>query len=254
MRDERSAVKDQQSAERNGQQLHVGFCGEEHVLRVGDRLDFGRAAALCVDDNPFLHRRVGRFRAADGGWWIDNLGSAIALELCDLDSTSRLTLAPGRSALIPFDDSVLRFSAGPSNYELEVSTEAADEEPITQTDPEASEPATITPASLRFTPDQRRCIVALAEPRLLDPGAAAGELPSNRQASLRLGWKLTRFNRKLDNVCGKLTKAGVAGLHGGPGGLASRRRDVLVEFALTTQIITTADLELLPQTGVAVSR
>lgn len=239
MRDERDQGSDGPA------DLHVGFCGEQRVLRGDDRLDFGRAAALCVDDNPFLHRRVGRFRRAEGGWWIDNLGSSIALELCDVDSTSRLTLSPGRSALIPFVDSVLRFTAGRSNYELEVSAEAADDAPITQSGAPAGEPATITPASLRFTDDQRRCILALAEPRLLDPGAATADLPSNRQASLRLGWRLTRFNRKLDNVCAKLAKAGVAGLHGGPGGLASRRREVLVEFALTTQLVSTADLGLL---------
>ena len=37
---------------------------------------------------------------------------------------------------------------------------------------------------------------------------------TNREVAARLGWSLTKFNRKLDNVCQKLKKAGVQGLHG----------------------------------------
>ena len=49
-------------------------------------------------------------------------------------------------------------------------------------------------------------------------------VPTSGQAAERLGWQLTKFNRKLDNVCDKLDRLGVRGLRGGPGKLASNRR------------------------------
>ena len=37
-------------------------------------------------------------------------------------------------------------------------------------------------------------------------------VPTNREAAQVLGWRITRFNRKLDNVCDRLSTAGVGGL------------------------------------------
>ena len=62
---------------------------------------------------------------------------------------------------------------------------------------------------------------------------------------MRLGWTLTAFNRKLDNVCDKLDRMGVQGLRGGPGQVATNRRARLVEYAVTSQDVTRADLALL---------
>jgi hypothetical protein len=56
---------------------------------------------------------------------------------------------------------------------------------------------------------------------------------------------MTTFNRKLDNVCEKLDKLGVAGLRGGAGNLATSRRARLVEYAVATHLVGTEDLALL---------
>jgi hypothetical protein len=56
---------------------------------------------------------------------------------------------------------------------------------------------------------------------------------------------MTTFNRKLDNVCDKLDKLGVAGLRGGRGKLATNRRARLVEYAVTTHLVGLDDLSLL---------
>ena len=56
---------------------------------------------------------------------------------------------------------------------------------------------------------------------------------------------MTKFNRKLDNVCQKLADAGTRGLHGGPGKLASNRKARLVEHALSTRLVSERDLALL---------
>ena len=70
-------------------------------------------------------------------------------------------------------------------------------------------------------------------------------LPSSAEAAERLGWTITKFNRKLDNVCQKLQRLGVRGLHGGPDRLASNRRTRLIEYAVATRLVTRADLALL---------
>ena len=82
--------------------------------------------------------------------------------------------------------------------------------------------------------------------RALSPAARGG---SSAAAAERLGWTLTRFNRKLDNVCQKLADAGTRGLHGGVGKLATNRKARLVEHALSTKLVTEDDLALLDAPG-----
>ncbi len=226
-------------------QLFVEFCGEEHHVDPTDTLTFGRIGQLVIDENPFLHRRLGLFEAVGDVWWLHNVGSTIVIELADRNSPSRMMVAPGSSVALGFEEALLRFQAGKTTYEVIVEAPPLGAPPVLEV---GDEPATITAASTSLTPDQRRCIVALAEQRLIEPGAAATTLPTNRQASARLGWKVTRFNRKLDNVCGKLSAAGVAGLHGSSDGLATKRRELLVEYALATGMVTVDDVALLDQT------
>jgi hypothetical protein len=88
-------------------------------------------------------------------------------------------------------------------------------------------------------------MVALAEPMLRREGVSMNELPSSSAAARRLGWTMSKFNRKLDNVCDKLDRMGVQGLRGGAGKLATNRRARLVEYAVTSHVITRADLPIL---------
>ena len=80
-------------------------------------------------------------------------------------------------------------------------------------------------SNIPLTPDQRLLIISLAEPTLRDP-AGGVQIPPSRQAAARLGWPITKLNRKLDNVCDKLTKAGVDALHGSPGHLAVKSQSL----------------------------
>ena len=96
------------------------------------------------------------------------------------------------------------------------------------------------PTSL--TRDQRLLIVALAEPRLRGDGRASVVIPSSAAAARRLGWTSSKFTRKLDNVCEKLSKLGVRGLLGDSETHASNRRARLVEYAVATRLVTRSDL------------
>ena len=88
-------------------------------------------------------------------------------------------------------------------------------------------------------------VLALAEPVLKRAGTGAAEIPSSSSAAARLGWPLTKFNRKLDNVCDKLDAVGVKGVRGGSRAHASFRRMVLVDYALAARLVTAEDLPLL---------
>lgn len=221
--------------------LVVEFLGEEYPVAQDQPFSFGRSADLSVDDNQHMHRRLGLFDYADGMWWLHNVGSALTIEVIDRNSPSRLTLAPGATMALVFEEACLRFQAGSTNYELNVDVPLTPPAAVAVGSEEGA--PTVTGAELTFTPDQLRCILALAEQRLLDPSSV--ELPTNKAAAHRLGWKLTKFNRKLDNVCTKIGNAGVAGLHGGAGALATKRRERLVEFAMASNLVAASDLELL---------
>jgi hypothetical protein len=98
----------------------------------------------------------------------------------------------------------------------------------------------------RLTPAQRLLLVVLCERSLRQPARGRGDFPTSAEAAARLGWSLTAFNRKLDNVCDRLDRAGVAGLRGGRGNLATRRRVRLIEYALAARLVTIDDLASLP--------
>lgn len=223
--------------------LKIDFAGELHVVEPGSNLTFGRDADLEVDTNPYLHRRVGAFRQRNGDWWLSNVGSAIAIEVCDEASPSRMTVAPGSSAPMPFQDAVVRFQAGPSVYELIVSM--PDSEIFSAIDEPLVGSPTITASDVPLNEEQRLLLVALAEMRLRDRGAPISAIPPNRAVASRLNWSTTKFNRKLDNLCAKFDRLGVAGLKGDSSGLASNRRERLVDHVLTVGLISRVDLDLL---------
>ena len=56
---------------------------------------------------------------------------------------------------------------------------------------------------------------------------------------------MTKFNRKLDNLCARFDRLGVPGLKGDVAGLASNRRERLVDHVITTGIIRPDDLQRL---------
>ncbi|KAA0234067.1 MAG: hypothetical protein JJLCMIEE_00944 [Acidimicrobiales bacterium] len=228
--------------------LAVTFLDEEHTLYPGAGLTFGRMADLVIDDNRYLHRHLGRFVFHDDMWWLENLGSAIPIKVVNSETASSVTVNSGDKIPLTFPHASIRFNAGPAAYELTtwieglglgVATDDADAG-IEALDAEQ----TVSYGEVPLTDEQRLLIVALCEQRLRDPGFPE-LLPTNRELAERLGWSVKKFNRKLDNVCDKLRRAGVSNLHGGSAGSAYDRRRVLIAHAIVTQLVTGDDLELL---------
>lgn len=224
--------------------LVVDFCGEQHRVDPERPFTIGRRADLDVDDNPYLHRHLALVTADHGFWWLANIGSGIALTVSDRDSRVQALLSPGASLPLTFSETVVRFSAGSSLYEVELLLDQAVYRPVGTAllGPHGD----TTVGSLPLTGDQRLLLVVLAERALRRGTTGVTSLPSSVEAAARLGWPLTTFNRKLDALCLKMGRAGVAGLHGGADKLASSRRAKLVEHALSVRLVTPADLALLP--------
>ena len=221
--------------------LAVELAGEWFHVEPDAELTIGREGDVQVDDNPFLHRRLLHLGRSDGLWWITNTGSRLSATVCDASTGAQSWLPPGARLPLVFAVTTVVFTAGPTTYELAI--HAA--EPTYTEPPRDPVGGDTTIGTVQLTLSQRQLVVALAEPMLRREGTTVSEIPSNAEAAARLGWAITRFNRKLDNVCDKLDKQGVAGLRGGPGKLASNRRTRLVEYAVGTRLVTPEDLALL---------
>ncbi len=223
--------------------LVIEFVDEVYELQPGQTLEFGRGAELDIDDNRYLHRKLGRFEYQAGLWFLANIGRSLHISVLDNETQSQATLAPGRELALTFGSATVRFRAGRSTYELTVDGGS----PASRQPADSDETLdTVTMSNIPLTPDQRLLIISLAEPTLRDP-ASGIQIPPSRQAAARLGWPITKFNRKLDNVCDKLTKSGIGGLHGSPGHLATNRRKTLVELSIQSGLVTPGDLELIDE-------
>ncbi len=215
--------------------LIVDYLGEIRVLEPNEGLSFGRDADLTIDDNEFLHRKLGRFEHRAGRWWVANIGSKIEFEVVDRTTRAAARMTPGTTQTLPGSDMVLHFVAGPTRYELLLRCPA--EGMVETTEPSD----TLNLSSLPWTEEQRLLMTILAESLLREPHAPLA-LPTNRDARLRLGWSEAKFNRKLDNVCDRLSGAGVRGLQKGVDQRNNQRRRILAETVVSRAILTAEDL------------
>lgn len=221
---------------------HIDYCGEITKINPDSTLTIGRKGDIEIDDNPFLHRHFLEISHRDGMLWLTNIGSSISATIADQEGLVQSWLAPGATVPIVFRETAVWFTAGPTTYEFEIHLPEA---PFTPTAIPQSSDGSTTLGRVSLTPDQRLLILALAEPILRRGDRGAGAIPQSAVAAERLGWTITKFNRKLDNVCEKLTKVGVRGLVGREGKTASTRRARLVEYAIAARIVTQLDLQYL---------
>jgi hypothetical protein len=221
---------------------YVEFCGEAFPLSRTEPFFVGREADLAVDDNPFLHRRFLRVSSDRSAWWLANVGTRLAATLSDDAGLVQAWLAPGAQLPLVFARTSVWFTAGPTTYEFDIVLPDA---PFAAVPAERPLEGSTTRGSTTLTPDQRLLLLGLAEPMLRRGLRGAAAVPPSAEVAARLGWPLTKFNRKLDNVCDKLTRLGVRGLHGGPANLAMQRKARLVEYALAARLVRYEDLGLL---------
>jgi hypothetical protein len=222
--------------------LILEFCGDVHELSPGEVLTFGRSADLVLDDNPYLHRVVGRIDHRGGTWWLHNCGRTVALTVHDLVGSSSATVGPGSGLALIWGRFRLGFRAGPVPYELDGVLEEHERLEDLLGPGAASSTVTLEWGRVELNDDQRALLLVMCEHRLRRPWDRTTPPPANRQVAARLGWSLAKFNRKLDHLCEKLARSGVPGVHGDLGLLAADRRSVLVDHAVSVGLVTVDDL------------
>lgn len=230
--------------------LIVAFADEHLTISESSGgLTFGRGATLDIDSNPFLHREVGRFIDIGDVWWVENRSRSSSLRL---NAGGFSTLVPPRTrAPLTDQDVEVEFEAGPCRYHLDLHLEVP---PTPVRDTESShDERTMTrrPGYLHLSDEERVMCAVLAESVLRDPSRIV-DLPRNDAAADRLGWTLTKFNRKLDQLCLKVHRLGIPGMRTSSG-RATGRRLHLVNYLVSSEIITADDLALLDPLDAATS-
>lgn len=228
--------------------LRIDFCGEKYTATPGRDFVVGREGDLEIDDNPYLHRRFLLLTEERGLWWIANVGTLLSATITDGSGGVQAWLPPGGRIPVVFPTVQVLFSAGSTTYDFTIEN---DEEYFSTTNIHSGASGTTTIGVVPLTSSQRLLVVALSEHVLRQDSPGRGEIPSSAEAAERLGWPLTTFNRKLDNVCEKLDKVGVQGLRGGRGKLATNRRARLVEYAVASRLVSREDLVLLDRNAAA---
>jgi hypothetical protein len=225
--------------------LRVLFCGEEFPVVAGRQLTIGRCGDVEIDDNPYLHRTFLVVLEQGGLWWLSNVGSTLTATIADDTGLLQAWLAPGARIPLALSRTLVWFTAGPTTYDFEIIVDDPAFVPVAPDPVDQDHCGEMTVGRVTFTPDQKLLMVALCEGSLSCSRPGTSRIPSSAAAAARIGWTVTRFNRKLDNVCQKLADTGTRGLHGGIGRLASNRKSRLVEHALSTRLVTASDLMLL---------
>lgn len=220
----------------------VEFCGEWYQVDPETPFYIGRGSDLDIDDNPHLHRQFLEISAVNGLWWLSNVGTVLSATVSDQSGKAQAWLAPGARLPIVFEQMHVLFSAGSTTYDFMIHSE---DEFFSTSSSIARVAGSTTMDPIPLTRSQRLLLIALAEHVLRRTMPGRGEIPPSTKVAERLGWSITTFNRKLDNVCDKLDRFGVSGLRGERGKIATQRRARLVEYAVSTRLVTEEDLILL---------
>lgn len=232
------------------QRLYVDYCGEDHVCFPDRSMSFGREADLVIDANPYMHRVLGVFAHRDGHWFLSNVGRSIVINIADRTGPTSVVLSPGRSLGLAMAEFAVSFVAGRTRYEFDAALEGVDS-PLEAGFEQGTGRRTLEWGMVELNPEQHLLLVELASERLRDPHAERSLSASKAASARRLGWSLSKYNRKLDHLCQKLDRVGVPGLYGAEGIQASDRRRVLVDHALAVGLVTADDLVLLERPGAA---
>lgn len=222
--------------------IKVEFCGEWYTVEEPNDFTIGREADLVIDENPHLHRQFLRLYEDFGMWWLGNVGNLLSATITDATGRVQAWLAPGARIPIVFQRLHVFFTAGSTTYELTVHS---DEDYFNTSAALSTSGGATTIEPVPLTKSQRLLVLALAEHVLSHTVPGRSAVPTSAEAAARLGWSMTTFNRKLDNVCEKLDKAGIAGLRGDRGHLALNRRARLVEYAVASRMVGREDLSML---------
>lgn len=242
----------------------VRYRATERRLRPGDLLTFGRSSPsdgsgsdacghLGLSDNAALHKQAGALAVDATGCTLSNTGRWLRLRVVHLDGAERSDLDPGRSLRLPWARSRVEVAAGAETLAFELEVPQPDGPRRSVVDPAGD---TERGLGLDRSAGYFRALVALCEPRLLDPGtdavAAAGDIARRLTASGREDGRVSAkaVERRLANVRQRLGIGAADPYGGSAAGLEVRdAARQLVDLLLRTGTVTRRDLALLEPVG-----
>ena len=233
-------------------ELHLFFIDELTVAEGGDVVTFGRSGDIEVDEaNQYMHRIVGTFFDQDNVWWLTNNSKHGNLTLVG-EGGRHTRLPPEAVTALVEPTGTVGFDSGPSTYELGWVLPGKDPLMPRMGVVDVSDSGALPDATTQFgvvplNHEQKQLLVSLSERILLDPTAPASDIPANAAVAHALGWSTKKLDRKLDYLCARLASEGVRGLRGEKGFEAIDRRSRLVEHAMASGMINSADLSIIQE-------
>ncbi len=229
--------------------LLVGHDEDRYVGRPGDAVTFGRGTGVTVRigmDDLHVHRLVGSFVWANGNWVLNNEGNSTTLAVA-IDGGLQATIAVGAHPLIlPTGATGTVRILTPSPYVLAIETGTGDGQFVDSVElgDDLDSPTIDVRQGLGLSDAEFDMLVALCEPRLLDPSLPAFTVPSTKDVCERLGIPAKRAEDIIDSLVTKVTPF-VDGVSGSNQGRAMNRRHRIAAFALETRCVVPRDLRIL---------
>ncbi len=228
-------------------QVSVGAIGATGI--PGDVITFGRGTSCTLrlgDGDLHVHRLVGSFGWSNGSWTLNNEGSTVSL-VVSVEGGLKATIDVGSYPLVLPNGAraVVRIMT-PKPYEVEVRTGGGDATAVSMIEvgDHLDAPTVDIRQGLGLTDAEFAMLVALCEPRLIDPGLQAFTVPSTKEICTRLGISSKRAEDVIDNLVNKLLPF-VDGVSGSNQGRAVNRRYRIAAFAIETRCVTDRDLRIL---------
>jgi serine/threonine-protein kinase len=233
--------------------------GWEVALQDGVAYVFGRSSEdgevnLPLGEDDRIHRRSGTVTVDDRSSSVANEGAWLPLLVVDLDGTGELRIDPNQVRTIPFCRYSISIDLGDTRPAIRIETDQpASFEIGSTTTPTGAKTVGITTVSKRA--GYFKALVALCEPRLLDPTSHI--VPTDQQIAARINQAGIEPQRiTADIVERRLAycreRLGLRGRWCGQGAEDRQARHRLLEFVLNNRIVELGDLERL--SGAALNR
>jgi hypothetical protein len=209
--------------------------GEAEIpLEPGSPVSFGRSpeCTICLDESDLaISRLAGRIEYDGGEWWLVNASASRALAVVD-EFGLRSVLPPGRRTVLDGPARVL-IDGVERTHQLSVALPPRADGAAA--DVVGGAPTSIGESVLINDAD-RAALVALFAGYLEDGPRYDPNPKSYAAAAARLGWPRTTLVKRIEYLRARLSAAGVPNLTGW------NALNNLAEYALTTGLITRADL------------
>lgn len=212
------------------------------TVAAGDEFTFGRSAActVCLDESDLaISRLAGRLEVDRDTWWVVNASASRPLSIVD-EYGLRSVLPPGRRRALDGPTRVLVDGVA-RTHEFAV-TPPARAGSSAPGDPQVPTglPTTVGEEVVVNAADRAALVALFAG--YLEQGPRYDPNPkSYAAAAARLGWPRTTLVKRIEYLRARLSASGVPNLTGW------NALNNLAEYALTTGLITRADLDLIPR-------